>query len=520
MSREDYFISCYQALIDKNVSKIMYLSDIDDEDKDQMDNYPNEYPESSYKDIFQGEDPAEFLMNILLADKELVLAFHQIGNQLATQENIAIFEQNYADIKNHPLINYSPNSYFGQLIETLSSITYSKIFNYENFKEHILSLLNKSPILGGILSSIAIPTKSDNPLSIILVGGNISEFNPNFTSKTAGYYNDFTNSVVVTNAKGELNLPFLSHELSHKLMSLLFNNFSDPYNKESIDQKNKYKQSIRDSLLNIKEFIKNEFGFDIKIKDSETTWEIGKKLCAILFPQHLSTEDSFKELLSFLQESNFNVNDRLPWLNNDAILTQSTYYFNLDLADFLIKNGANEIDYSILVDTTKYKDLVSWCLSQENMNVNFKNSDGFSALDYATDHEIIDMLISAGVEVYPGNYQEICTINPGYDKFKISKTQQNQLDAIKVFLMLYQHNDIYDESEEDCEFIVRFPEIIAKDLYHGKVVDIFAPIATYWEEVISPSIYEYQAKHYDGNILLPILGDENTYACLDSVASA
>lgn len=378
MSQKNYCISLYKALLDKDIEKIKYLYDIENEDKSAMEQYPNEHPELNYQEIFQDADPVEFFINIIKTDEELSRIVDQLTNQLATTQNLNRLEQNSIELKNYPLINYSPNPNFGAyLIENLASLTYSKIFDYATFKDAISNLVSKLPILDDIFSSISISCQSDKSFSAFLIGDNITEFTDTRPNGSTGYYST-ENYLVVTNPKKQLHLLHISHEFTHKLMDLLFNNSIDPYNKKSTEEKNKYHQAIRDTLLNIKEFIKNEFNFDIKIKDSETTWEIGKKLYPIL-SQALESE-----------------------------------------------------------------------------------------------------------------------------KLELSEMQKDQLKAIETFLLVYQN---YKESAEDAEFIAMFPEIIVKNLYYGKTVDILLPISEYWEEVVSPKAYEYQATHDQSNICQPLLGD-------------
>ena len=47
------------------------------------------------------------------------------------------------------------------------------------------------------------------------------------------------------------------------------------------------------------------------------------------------------------------------------------------------------------------------------------------------------------------------------------------------------YNQNYDPSEEDDEFIVRLPQIIAGGLYEGKIVELLEPLVEYWQEKLS-----------------------------------
>jgi hypothetical protein len=57
--------------------------------------------------------------------------------------------------------------------------------------------------------------------------------------------------------------------------------------------------------------------------------------------------------------------------------------------------------------------------------------------------------------------------------------------------MFYNQN--YNKNDEDNEFIVRLPQIIAANLYEGEIVDILKPLDGYWRGVITPGAQEYIA---------------------------
>ncbi len=66
--------------------------------------------------------------------------------------------------------------------------------------------------------------------------------------------------------------------------------------------------------------------------------------------------------------------------------------------------------------------------------------------------------------------------------------------------MFYNHG--YEKDEEDAEFIVRLPQIIAESLYKGKIVEIFQPMVGYWQEIVSPAAAAYQEQHDVSEICL------------------
>ena len=50
MSKENYFLSLYQAILAKNLTKVLEFYSFTDK---KIDNYPNEYPSLSYNKIFR-----------------------------------------------------------------------------------------------------------------------------------------------------------------------------------------------------------------------------------------------------------------------------------------------------------------------------------------------------------------------------------------------------------------------------------------------------------------------------------
>jgi hypothetical protein len=62
MITENYYIAQYQTILDRNATKVAILDSLNDK---EQENYPNEYPDLNYDDIFKDEDPDDFLEAIL-----------------------------------------------------------------------------------------------------------------------------------------------------------------------------------------------------------------------------------------------------------------------------------------------------------------------------------------------------------------------------------------------------------------------------------------------------------------------
>lgn len=122
----------------------------------------------------------------------------------------------------------------------------------------------------------------------------MEDYDPTSNINSEGYYSDTTNRLVVINKNLELNLEFIIHELAHKVMAVLFNNISEPYNNHSL--KNKYHQAIKNTLINIQTFLKKDFALEVKFKDQNNTWQMGKTLSKALFFQYLNLHETEEQL--------------------------------------------------------------------------------------------------------------------------------------------------------------------------------------------------------------------------------
>jgi hypothetical protein len=497
MTKENFYLSLYQAIMDKNITKALKLSKLCDEEEK---NYPKEYPELNYNGIYKDEDPDDFL-NSLFRTEEFIDFYGALSNALfnplATEENITIREANKLELMKHPLVNFSINPAYGlSIIDALLSITYSTVISKQEFAHKLEELVGQSSVIDDILSVIAASTTIDSsrPFTIALVSEDMDKYDP--TSTTAGYYSLVQNKLVVTNENSEINLDFLIHELAHKVMDLLFENSQDPYN--SALKKDKYHTALKNTLLNIQEFIREVFDLDIVFDNQNDTWKMGKTLSTILYPQYLEGDEIQNFVMTF-KKYNLNINDKFSWLEEYTPLKLALSYQKFELADSLVTAGATIkptiLHVAAMHDNSK---IMNWFFeNQQEIDINHKDFEGMTALDYASDLQIINTLISAGAIAYPPNYQPICRVPDSKfldDEGDLTVIEE-QLFALEKLLMFYNQDGTYNRSEEDAEFIVRLPQIIAAGLYKGKIIEVLEPSEVYWQEIISPSVQAYQEQH-------------------------
>lgn len=490
-AKENFYLNWYQAVVDKNLTRAVELDKLREKD---IETFFGEYLDLDFKKVFQDEDPVDVILSILKSEgfeefREMYsILYHE---EFATEENIALREDNHREMMNLPLINYSPNLSYGfSPIEILFSISYSKVFNASEIEYELSSLLDNS-LIKDVLSVIAasVPVSADKGLSVLFIGNNMREYDPTYSSKTGGYYNHILNRLVVTNKDSEINVGFIAHEFSHKAIDLAFGNNSTPYNNGF--QKDKYRLAIKNTLLNIQSFIKKDFGLDIQFENQDDTWQMGKTLSSMLYPEYLD-EEGVLNLISLFKQNNLNMNTKYSWLGDSSLLGAVLQTLNTDLGDLLIANGASVPYLKSGILMAIDMGLLSWFLENApEININYVDQEGMTALDYAEDPEIISELISLGGIGYPLNYDPICPAD--YKDPEDEYIEVNiQLLAIEKFLMFYNQ---YDSSEEDVEFVVRLPQIISEGLYKGPIIEIFEPLAEYWQEEVSPAMQSYIAEH-------------------------
>lgn len=499
MTGENYYLAFYQAILDNNLIKLVQLQDLTNE---ELLNYPEEYPHLDANEIFKANHPMDFINTLLRTAeyKELYLKYDDATNPLATEENIALREKTSLELLKHPLIDYCPSDR-SSIIESLLAVSYSKIITKAEVITKLTPLLNKSPIIDNILSVMAISTTINQvkPFSIALIDEKMEIYDP-VMGDCGGYNNDIINRIVVTNEDAKLNLEFIIHELAHKTMYKLFDNDAKPYNNES--SKEKYHSAIKNTLLNIQNFIQQDFGLEIKFEDQNDTWKMGKTLSTMLFPQYLADNGS-QEFISSLKKYNLNIDDKFSWLDGYTPLGVALSTQRFELASSLVKAGATiRPDMIHKAAEVNSSEILNWILeNQSTIDINHKDCEGLTALDYASDPQIIKTLISAVAIAYPPNFEPICDIDPKcQDTEEDSIIITEQLHALEKLLNFYNQN--YVQSDEDAEFIVRLPQIIAGGLYKSKIIDVLEPQAEYWQEIVSPVAELYQEQHDTSEICL------------------
>jgi hypothetical protein len=263
MSRENYWLAYIQAIIEKNATKASKLGDFTEQ---EQEDYLSEYPELNFKQIFKNKNPLG-LINSLFRREEFREFFKEIeatDEPLYTQENISIKDENHLQLLKYPLINYCPNSEHAlSTVERILSISYSIVLNSQEVEDTLTTVANKFIMINEILSVIVSETYTvDNnfyPLSIVLLGENITEYDPTFESNIGVGYHPIYNKLIITNENKQLNLGYIIHELSHIALDRVFDNSCKPYNELNRET---YHNAIKNTLLNIQTFIKDDFGLN------------------------------------------------------------------------------------------------------------------------------------------------------------------------------------------------------------------------------------------------------------------
>lgn len=505
VSKENYFISFYQLVLEKKLDRVVKMAFLSEEERI---NYPNEYPYLYYHDLFKDNAPDDVLDNLLESEeyksfamlllKKLMTHMDSL-NPLATEENIAKRQENYLELMKHPIINYSPNpAYKVSPLEAFLSITYSTVIGKQEVdRDFSWLIMQSSPIIEDILSVVT-TSISINPekYSIAIIGNKIEEYDPTIEPTITGRNDEIKNQLIITTEDKRINIPTFIHELSHKMMHLLYND-GDPYDDKSKDN---YHQAIQKTLLNIQHFIKDSF--NLELENQNDSFKMGEVLFSMLFPQYLQSE-SIQMFISILEKQNISIDNQFSWLGGYSPLEKVLLHLKFELADILVDSGA-VINHNIIYLAVSINniDMLNWALNKnQEINLNFRNDDGMTALDYANDPQIIKALIAAGSVPYSSNYEYICSINHNFQELtEVPIITEEQLSAFGTILLVYAGS--YTRDEEDGEFIVRFPEIIAAGLYKDEIIDIVEPMAKYWQEVISSATVAYQDEYDISGICL------------------
>lgn len=460
MSEENFWLARYKAILNKDLIKSHRFSKFTDQEKE---NYLEESPELSFDIIFTKKNPMS-IINSLLGSKEFkdfAISLTDLDHpSLATEENILIRDKNELELLKHPLIDYSPNPYYGpSVIESILSITYSTIFTTEEINKDLMQMIEYSPILKDVLSvaaKINHSSNNDNSFWIALIGEDMNEYNP--TLDAAGGYHPIFNKLIATSENLELNYGIIIHELSHMLAERLYENNNLPYN--DID-KNEYDVALKNTLLNIGTLIKQKFNLYLMLENENNSYSMGKTLATIFFPQYLDKNNS-EYYISLLKKHNLDINDKLPWLGEESSLEFALSYYNFELADALIEHGAY-IDQDMLSRLNEHDDeeLLNW-IAENQLTIDYTENN--------LSNEFTDHQISLQEDTLP------------------------LLEALNCLLKFYYHE--YDQNEEPSESFVAMPEIIASGLYQGDIIEVLEPQLEYWQRYITPKIEEYLYNDY------------------------
>lgn len=498
MTRKSFYIDFYQAILDDDFDLIHELTT-----SENIENYSQKHLFLNYKDIFQDNNPLEFLKSMIKKPqfRQFYNLFKLCLDILEDKEKVFISR---SDMIDHPIINYCPNQ-IGTLpiIDSILSNSYSKTIKKDILFNGLTKLLRKSIITSDALKVVARSAivTSDFPLSISFI-----EKDTAYDPTIVGHVHPASNSIIITNDQPLLNLGTTAHELSHQMNLELFNNNYKPYN---ITSEKIYHEALKDTLLNVAQFITPNLKNNIILTNQNNTYKIGKILSEILFP--IILEEDIDEFILSLEQFKFDINNRLPGLKLSHTLEPFSflehtllYNSNFKLANALISKNINIENDNILhlAVILKKLDVLHWFLeNKKDIDINYINCNGETALDLAKDPKIIKTLISSGSIAYPPNHKLICPANDQCKNIdKYSPVKQDTVKALSFLLSPYREG--YTQKKEAVEFIVRLPEIIAKNLYKGKVIEILQPMDKYWQDVISPAAQEYIDKHDPSDICL------------------
>jgi hypothetical protein len=504
-SQHNYYLNYYQAVRDKDLTKTIELSKIEDETLKSNYMVPISL---DFEDIFQTQHPQTFINSILNSEeyKEFYTLYSEAyDNPQATEENITLREKNHKTLMNSPIVNHSPNPlYNSSPIKTLLSISYSSLHNSQKIENTLESVI-EFPIISDIYSvmSAFTHTTENKTTSIAFVGDKISTHNPTLDDSTAGLADAHKARVTITNQ--EL-VETSVHELCHYALHAVFNNNAKPYNNEI--SKNKYHLAIKNTLLNIKEYL----NLPIQFENQDDTYKLGKTLSSMILPAHLN-KDGVQELISLFKNNHLDINGEYYWLNNESLLSTMLSSLQLDMADLLVENGASLLNIIPSEDLSVDMNLLDWLLENAPyIDINHKDQEGMTALDYAKDDQISSKLISLGAIAYPPTYNFLCPANfKDPENIDEDNPFNKSLLAINKFLNIYDLSSYGPEAEE-VEFIVVLPEIMAAGLYKGPIPKIVEPLMEYFQEEVSPDMQEYAVNHSLDNIShLDLNHDYNSY---------
>ncbi|WP_039458118.1 ankyrin repeat domain-containing protein [Candidatus Jidaibacter acanthamoebae] len=370
--------------------------------------------------------------------KEIVKALIHAG---ATPE--ALHEIEYIDhidlMDNFPIYNICQDDKFKTPFSNLLSFTYSEFSKDTEIYNNILNLA-EDKTLYNILYTTALDRNS-----IILLVNTIrnNPLRPEVIRR--GYYTSQYNKIVVKLIEPGLfpKGPFI-HELSHKLMNQIFDNKVRPYCNTT--EEFLYHAAIEKVLDNIISyyFRVNEPQNIVELKQdyySLSTYERGQFLSGLSIYKAAAEGDT--KVIEFFAKHGEGINWNKPDLSGYTPLMLAELYNRTETAESLIKTGAR----------------------------------GGTSINNQTKH----------LSNFPAQFPLIQSYSP--------KPTDKCIDKVtSTFLNIYF---AYNKTEEDVEFIVRYPQTIAEGCYHGNklIQKILEPIREYWDTVVEERIKEYNLAH-------------------------
>lgn len=440
-------------------------------------------------------------------------------SELVTKEEAHHIYNNKLQLMKYPLLDHCPNLQQGfSLSDSLLSSSYSTILNKEHIEKNIITFF-KHPILADILNTVAI-SANNRPLTIELIDKMKQH---DSKSDAVGYFRNLDNRIIISeNKNATLNKSTFMHELTHKSMSVIFQNYKcHPY--KNSEQREKYQAAIKTILFNIGDYFKNIYNLEYNFTTDINPRVMGKNLAETYkLASYGMISKTGEEIINI-----FKNNPRLD-INNKKLFGNDNW---------------NAIDFAILRHDYKLiKDLIK--LGAKLESEQFETLTLRAVYHDANNEEAIEILKLA-IEIKPKiNIQELNFVkdtllplaqlqekidladllekyiddnNTWYNYFSsfIPKTKieyletaqkednkDNMLNAIRK--LLSPSIEEYKEFDQDAEFIANFVGIIAQGDIPQEVVELIKPMSDYFESVIHNEFLQYQQKSDTSSFCLPL----------------
>lgn len=482
---KNYYISLFMALKTRDYLKYQALTD--EEDSEQIIEYDDEYPDIVFKDIFSDLFPIEYFNSLVKNNIE----FYFLVSLIEENISIDLYNDFYNNIDSNPLLpkcfdftnnQISLKNYFMSKVYTRNASLYNRLSSMliESSKDEILYTILKA--------TTACESLEKNPFKIF-----ISNENPLFLGSTGGMYIPGLNILFLDE---DFPLNFTVHELTHKLMDQIFDNRSAPYGKNDKELQIIYHRAIRETLKNIYEYFNNHFSQETKINLNSSTYKVAEELAFLLFPAYVS-EANLEKLLEFIKNNDLSLYQQYEWLGSSSYMDEILSVEDGKPTKIKELGYVMPPDHLCNYSITYADDVSTFLFNNEDFDLNFRNAEGNAAIDIQESGEVIDLLIIAGAEVYPQHNVETCSLNPFYSEQTIQVTDEIKSTINSLLYLLISYTQDYDEDDEDDEFIVRYPQIIAEGNYQGDVVKILEPIAKFWDEHVYPRMLPYLGENKD-----------------------